>query len=200
LTQRYFREVYSELIKQSSTTAIINGVIFEGMPLRFVSLRGYDRVRAIISDETDYYPLSQQRQLLDTIIPFENKPNSNSHLILGSTPASAFGIMRKVESEKDSGWYSMVLDYNYGLEGPRPIFDKEKLMQTKKSSPEQWAREFECQYLNIGGSAFNDDAISRAIELGKKYDPVVINKEAQHSLGGSWFWSKFLWFLCVGVF
>ena len=183
ITQRYFPEVYSELLKQSSTTAIINRVIFEGMPLRFASLRGYEKMRCIISDETDYYPLSQQKQLLDTIIPFENKPNSNSHLILVSTPASAFSIMRKIESSKDSGWYSMILDYTYGLEGPLPIFDKEKLMQTKKSNPEQWSREFECQYLNIGGAAFADAAITKAIELGKRYDPVIVNKEAQHAVG-----------------
>jgi hypothetical protein len=175
LTQRYFPEVYSELMKQSSTTSIINGVIIEGMPLRFVSLRGYDRVRAIISDETDYYPLSQQKQLLDTIIPFESKPNSNSNLILVSTPASAFGIMRQIESDPNSSWYSMVLDYNYGLEGPRPIFDKEKLEQTRKSNLEQWKREFACEYLNIGGVVFDDAAITRAIELGKKYDPAPDN-------------------------
>jgi hypothetical protein len=182
LTQRHYPEVYSELIKQSSTTAIINGVIFEGMPLRFVSLRGYDHLKAIVSDETDYYPLSQQRQLLDTIIPFVNKPNSNSHLILVSTPASAFGIMRQIESEPNSGWYSMVLDYNYGLEGPRPIFDKEKLEQTRRTNPEQWAREFECQYINIAGSCFSSNSIDAAVELAKKY-PDVINKNAEHSLG-----------------
>jgi hypothetical protein len=76
----------------------------------------------------------------------------------------------------------MVLDYNYGLEGPRPIFDKEKLEQTRRSNPEQWAREFECQYINFAGGCFDHKNIDRAIELGKKY-PDVINRDAEHAIG-----------------
>ena len=183
LAQKYFPEVFTELQNQSSTIAVINGVIIEGMPMRFVSLRGYDRVRCVISDENDWYPISQQRQLRMTVEPLEHKPNSNSHIILVSTPASAFGVMREIESDQNSGYYSLVLTYHYGLEGPIPIFSKDKLEEARKRNPIDFAREFECQYINAANNVFSNESIDRAVMLGRKYDPVVINKEAQHALG-----------------
>jgi hypothetical protein len=131
--QQNHAAVYSELMQQPSTSAIINGVKVEAFPSHLASLRGYDRVRAIISDETDYYGPAQQKELRATIEGFIGKTNSNPTIALISTPFAPGGIMQQIEQEQHSPYYKMFLTYEYGLEGDYPIYSKEQIERAKKS-------------------------------------------------------------------
>ena len=147
ITQKYFPEVYAELMEQSSTEATVAGVKTIGLPSRFTSTRGYQSVKAVISDENDWWPLSEQKEMQSAIEPFYIK--NSSWIILVSTPASGFGIMRQLETTPNSPYYSCVFDYTYGLEGDHPIYDKAQLDHIRNTSPDTWAREFLCQYTSV---------------------------------------------------
>jgi hypothetical protein len=49
-------------------------------------MRGLDNVKFIMSDESDYYPLFQQKEVRAVMEGYIGKPNSNSTVILVSTP------------------------------------------------------------------------------------------------------------------
>jgi hypothetical protein len=83
-------------LQQPSTSAVINGVKVEAFPSHLASLRGYDRVRAIISDETDYYKPVEQKELQATIEGFIGKTNSDPTIALISTPFAPGGIMQQI--------------------------------------------------------------------------------------------------------
>jgi late competence protein required for DNA uptake (superfamily II DNA/RNA helicase) len=64
LFRRNFPAVYSELSKQGSTYCILNGVKVEYFPSHHVdAMRGYDRVKFILSDESDFYPHFSRKKL-----------------------------------------------------------------------------------------------------------------------------------------
>lgn len=133
-----FREnlptIYSELVRQPSTIAILNGVKVDAFPSHHVdTMRGLDRVKCIMSDETDYYPPFQQKEVRAVMEGYIGKPNSDPHILLVSTPKAPLGLMQQIELEQDSLYYKMFLTYEYGLEGPYPIYSKEHIEKARKS-------------------------------------------------------------------
>src|SRR5215207_4122316 len=104
---RNFPDIYSELAKQGSTYSILNGVKVECFPSHHVdSLRGLDKVKMILSDESDYYPPFQQKELRAVMEGYLGKPNSGDiRLILCSTPNAPNGLMQQIELEQQSLYY-----------------------------------------------------------------------------------------------
>jgi hypothetical protein len=169
LFRENFPAVYSELIKQQRTVAILNGVRVEAFPSHHVdTMRGLDRVRAIISDETDYYPPFQQKEVRAVIEGYIGKPNSDPHIMLLSTPKNPNGLMQHIELEQDSIYYKKFLTYEYGLEGPRPIYTKERIERARKSP--DFPREYEGKYVGVTGNVFSTHSLDRAVKLGERYD------------------------------
>jgi hypothetical protein len=57
-------------------------------------MRGFDNVKFIISDESDYYPLFQQREVRAVMEGYIGKPNSIPTIVLVSTPKVPMGLMQ----------------------------------------------------------------------------------------------------------
>jgi hypothetical protein len=170
LFKENFSAVYSELIKQQSTVAVLNGVRIEAFPSHHVdTMRGFDRVKLILSDETDYYPPFQQKEVRAVMEGYIGKPNSDPHIMLVSTPKEPGGLLQTIELEQNSLYYKMFLTYEYGLEGPHPIYSKEQIERAKKSP--DFPREYEGKYIGVTGNVFSNHSLDRAVKLGNKYDP-----------------------------
>ena len=93
-------------------------------------MRGLDKVKCIMSDETDYYPPFQQKEVRAVMEGYIGKPNSDPTIALISTPKEPGGLRQQIELEQNSLYYKMFLTFEYGLEGPRPIYSKEQIERT----------------------------------------------------------------------
>lgn len=150
-------------------------------------MRGLVNVRLIFSDETDFYPPFQQREVRAVLEGYLAKPNSSPQILLVSTPKDPLGIMNQIEQEEDSLYDKIVLDYHYGIEGPYPIYSKNQIELTKRSP--EFGREYCGLYSGILGNTFSMHSIQQATELGDRYDIGPdsnfknINKMAQHVIG-----------------
>ena len=102
----------------------------EAFPSHHVdTMRGLDNVRFIMSDESDHYPLFQQKELRAVMEGYIGKPNSNPTIILVSTPKAPGGLMQQIELEQDSLYHKLFFDYKYGLQGPYPIYSEEQIQR-----------------------------------------------------------------------
>jgi hypothetical protein len=165
--------------KTRSTVAILNSIKVEGFPSHNVaSMRGLDYVRAIISDESDYYPAFQQQEVRAVMEGYILKPNSDPYILIVSTPKAPGGLMQQIEMEKDSLYYKVFLDYRYGLEGPMPMYSQIMLSEAMKSP--EWGREYEGKYLGLVGNVFSQLSIENATKI--EYNPDVIVPEAKKSM------------------
>ena len=166
--------------RTQSTVAFLNGVRVEAFPSHHVdTMRGLDNVRFIMSDESDHYPLFQQKELRAVMEGYIGKPNSNPTIILVSTPKAPGGLMQQIELESDSLYHKLFFDYKYGLQGPYPIYSEEQI-QKARLSPE-FGREYELQYLGLVGNVFSQASIENCQKI--EYNPGVIHPNAKKSLG-----------------
>ena len=180
LFKRNFPGIYSELIKQQSTVTTLNGVILEGFPSHHVdTMRGLDNVKFIMSDESDYYPPFQQKDVRAVCEGYIGKPNSDPTIVFVSTPKAPGGLMQQIEQEQNSLYYKMFLDYHYGLEGPNPIYDKEQIEKAKQSP--DFGREYEGKYLGLIGNIFSTESIENCQKI--EYNPNQIVPNAKVSVG-----------------
>jgi hypothetical protein len=131
-------------------------------------MRGLDKVKCIMSDESDYYPTFQQKEVRAVMEGYIGKPNSDPHIIICSTPRNPNGLLQEIELEQNSLYYKMFLTYEYGLEGPLPIYSKLQIMQAKKSP--DFPRKFEGKYIGLQGNVLSPVAIDRCIKLGEEMD------------------------------
>jgi hypothetical protein len=142
-------------------------------------MRGLDNVKFIMSDESDYYPLFQQKEVRAVMERYVGKPNSNSTIILVSTPKAPDGLLQQIELETDSLYHKLFFDYHYGLEGPYPIHSQEQI-QKARLSPE-FGREYELRYLGLVGNVFSQASIENYQKV--VYDPGVIHPNVKMSIG-----------------
>jgi hypothetical protein len=182
LFREKFPAIYSQLIKQSKTSAVVNSVKLEAFPSHHVdAMRGYVNVRAIIVDEADYFPPGQQQQVSAVLSGYLAKPNASPTIILCSTPASPNGLMQQIELDQNSLYYKMFLPYQYGLEGSHPIYDREQIELAKRSP--DFSREYEGQYLGLVGNVFSPQKIIECTQRSYNPDLILPNLESEKSLG-----------------
>jgi late competence protein required for DNA uptake (superfamily II DNA/RNA helicase) len=167
-----FKGLFSnDLLKNDrtqSTVAFLNGMKVEAFPSHHVdTMRGLDNVEFIISDESDYYPLFQQKEVRAVMEGYIGKPNSNPTIVLVSTPKAPGGLMQQIELEPDSLYHKLFFGYHYGLQGPYPIYSKE-LIKKARLSPE-FVREYELRYLGLVGNVFSQVSIENCQKI--MYDP-----------------------------
>ena len=147
---------------------VLNKVKVEVFPSHHIdTMRGLDRVKSILSDETDYYPPFQQKELRAVMEGYIGKPNSDPTIALVSTPKAPGGLMQQIELEQNSLYYKLFFDYTYGLEGPQPIYSVAQIEQAKRSP--DFRREYAGEYLGLIGNCFNISSINRAVMHGTKY-------------------------------
>ena len=111
---------------------------------------------------------------------FISKPNSeNMYLVLSSTPNKPLGLFETIEKEDPSIYYKIFLPYQYGLEGPHPIYDL-KFIEAAKQLPD-FPREYEGKYLGTVGNCFSQASIENCQKI--EYNPGVIVSDAPKSMG-----------------
>ena len=140
--------------RTQSTVVIVNGVKVEAFPSHHVdTMRGLTNVKFILSDETDFYPPFQQKEVRAVMEGYIGKPNSDPHIVLVSTPKAPGGLMQQIELEPTETclYHRLFFDYHYGLEGPCPIYSQEQIDEVKRSPV--FGREYELQYLGLVGNA-----------------------------------------------
>ena len=114
--------------RTASTVVFLNGVKVEAFPSHHVdTMRGLDNVKFIMSDESDFYPPFQQKEVRAVMEGYIGKPNSDPHIILVSTPKALGGLMQQIELEQDSLYHKLFFDYKFGLEGPYPIYSQNQI-------------------------------------------------------------------------
>jgi hypothetical protein len=168
--------------RTQSTVAIVNGVKVEAFPSHHIdTMRGLTNVKFILSDETDFYPPFQQKEVRAVMEGYIGKPNSDPHIVLVSTPKAPGGLMQQIELEPEDTclYHRLFFDYHYGLEGPYPIYSQEQIDKAKRSP--EFGREFELQYLGLVGNVFSQISIEKATKT--KYNPDNINPNAKKSIG-----------------
>jgi hypothetical protein len=80
--------------RTQNTVAEINGVRVEAFPSHTIaSMKGLVGLRWIISDESDFYPKGQQKEVRAVLEGYIGKPNSDPHIVMVSTPKSPGGLM-----------------------------------------------------------------------------------------------------------
>jgi hypothetical protein len=141
-------------------------------------MRGLTDVKFILSDESDMYPLFQQREARAVMEGYVGKPNSDPHIVLVSTPKAPGGLMQQIELEQDSLYYKLKFDYRYGLEGPYPIYSEEQIANARLSP--EFGREFELQYLGLVGNVFSQLSIENCQKI--QYNPENINPNAKKTI------------------
>jgi hypothetical protein len=166
--------------RTQSTVAYLNSVRVEAFPSHHVdTMRGLTDVKFILSDESDMYPLFQQRDVRGVMEGYIGKPNSDPHIVLVSTPKAPGGLMQQIELEEDSLYHKLRFDYHYGLEGPYPIYSEEQIAKAR-FSPE-FGREFELQYLGLVGNVFSQSSIENCQKI--EYNPRNIRQQVKKSIG-----------------
>jgi hypothetical protein len=154
--------------RTASTVAFLNGVKVEAFPSHHVdTMRGLDNVKFILSDETDYYPTFQQKEVRAVMEGYIGKPNSDPHIVLVSTPKAPGGLMQQIELESDSLYHKLFFDYHHGLEGPYPIYSQSQIDKARLSP--EFPREYELQYLGLVGNVFSQTSIENCQKI--EYNP-----------------------------
>jgi len=161
--------------KTQSTVAFLNGVKVEAFPSHHVdTMRGLDNVKFIISDESDYYPIFQQKEVRAV-----TEAKQQSYYCLSINTKGPGGLMQQIVLEEDSLYHKLFFDYHYGLEGPYPIYSDE-LIAKARLSPE-FGREYELQYLGLVGNVFSQTSIENCQKI--QYNPENIDPNAKKSIG-----------------
>jgi hypothetical protein len=98
--------------RTQGTVAYLNGVRVKAFPSHHVdTMRGLTDVKFILSDESDMYPLFQQREVRGVIEGYIGKANSDPHIVLVSTPKAPGGLMQQIELEENSLYHKLRFDY-----------------------------------------------------------------------------------------
>jgi hypothetical protein len=121
-----------------------------------------------MADEADYFPPGQQKEVRAVMEGYIGKTNSDPTIVLSSTPAAPQGLMQSIELEQNSLYYKCFFTYEYGLEGPQPIYSVAQIEQAKRSP--DFRREFAGEYLGLIGNVFNISSINKAVMHGTKYN------------------------------
>jgi hypothetical protein len=158
--------------QNTMTMVMINTIRVEAFPSHTISAaRGLVGVRWIHSDESDFYPRGQQKEVRAVLEGYIGKPNADPHIIMVSTPKSPGGLMEQIELESNSIYHKLFFDYHYGLEGPRPIYSLAQIKQNMRSP--EWPREYLLQYLGESGNVFSSYSIEQCQKTTYNPDEVI---------------------------
>jgi hypothetical protein len=173
------QENFGQNDRTQSTVAIANGVRVEAFPSHHVdTMRGLDNVKFIMSDESDFYPPFQQKEVRAVMEGYIGKPNSDPHIVLVSTPKAPGGLMQQIELEPNSLYHKLFFDYTYGLQGPYPIYSLDQIEKAKQSP--EFEREYSLKYLGLIGNVFSQASIDNCQKIS--YDPLQINPNSKKSM------------------
>ena len=153
------------------TVIELNNVKIEAFPSHHLdAMRGLQNVSFILLDEADFFPPGQQQDARDVSERYIAK--SNPYIVMVSTPNAPDGLFEHIEKEpEDTCLYKrLFMDYTYGI---GKIYTADEIAKAKQSP--SFEREYNLAYLGKIGNVFHTANIDKAIELGNKYNPDVID-------------------------
>jgi hypothetical protein len=152
---------------------ILNGVRIEAFPSHNLRrLRGITDVTFILAEESDFWNVSEESELLDTILPIVQK--STPYMALISTPGRLGGLMHRIHMAPDrsiGGFKKVYIKWQ-----EVDLFSKQDVAHFK-TQPD-WAREFDLQWGFGMGNVFNAADIQKAVDLGKAYADSRFNPDS----------------------
>jgi hypothetical protein len=168
-----YKENTAPIFERSHSTEVkINGITITCFPsYNSSSMRGFTNVKFIMCDEFSWWPDFQATEIMGVLVGYQVKANSNPYIILLSTPNKPNDAMQKELDNDNSMFYKLYFDYNYGLEGPFPIYSKKQIEIAKKSR--EFPREFELQPIGESGSIFSQHSIEHATKIPYNPDAMV---------------------------
>lgn len=122
-----------------------------------------------MSDESDFYPPFQQKEVRAVMEEYIGKPNSDPHIVVDSRAQG--GLMQQIELEPDSLYHKLFFYFHYGLEDA-PIYSHDQIDKTKLSP--EFPGEYELQYLGVVGNVFPQQSIESFQKI--EYNPNNANK------------------------
>jgi hypothetical protein len=183
-----YKETTAPIFEKSHSTEVkINGVTITAFPsYNSSSMRGFTNVKFIMCDEFSWWPDFQATEIMGVLVGYQVKAYSNPYIILISTPNKPDDAMQKELENNNSMFHKLYFDYNYGLEGPFPIYSKKQIEIARKSR--EFPREFELQPICESGSIFSQHSIDRATRMPYNPDmtlPVKVPIGVDPSYGSS---------------
>jgi hypothetical protein len=178
--QNLFRQKFPLLQLDSKFTDLwIKNTNVKIFPSRNVKdLRGYTDVSYLFIDEADFFEDSVISELQHAITRYEEK--SNCTTIMVSTPNAPDGLFHSIETDPNSKYHKIILDYTVGL---GKIYDPEEIK--KKMQEVEFDREYGGFYLGRVGNIFTKQQIDNCIELGEDYntDKIPVSLYTLKSVG-----------------
>jgi len=168
-----YKENTAPIFEKSHNTEVkINGITITAFPsYNSASMRGFTNVKFIMCDEFSWWPTFQATEIMGVLVGYQVKANSNPYIILISTPNKPDDAMQKELENSNSMFHKLYFDYNYGLEGPFPIYSRKQIEIAKKSR--EFPREFELQAIGESGSIFSPHSIEHATKIPYNPDALV---------------------------
>jgi hypothetical protein len=158
--------------KSNNTEVKINGITITAFPsCNSSSMRGFTNVHCILCDEFSWWPNFQATEIMGVLVGYQVKANSNPYIILISTPNKPNDTMQKELENPNSMFHKLYFSYEFGLEGPFPIYSKKQIEIARKSR--EFPREFELQPIGESGSIFSQHSIERATRIPYNPDAIV---------------------------
>lgn len=148
---------FNVIQRQTDYLLEINGCSIQAYPSHnLASFRSLDRVKFILGDECDFFPVGQQQEVRDVSERYIGK--SDPWIVLVSTPNISGGLFEKIEQEKNSLYTKIYLPYTVGL---NKIYTREEIEKAKQSP--SFEREYNLRY-NWGiGNVFLETDIQECI-------------------------------------
>lgn len=119
---------FNVIQRQTDYLLEINGCSIQAYPSHnLASFRSLDRVKFILGDECDFFPVGQQQEVRDVSERYIGK--SDPWIVLVSTPNISGGLFEKIEQEKNSLYTKIYLPYTVGL---NKIYTREEIEKAKR--------------------------------------------------------------------
>jgi hypothetical protein len=154
-----------------------DGCLIECFPSHHLAaMRGLPKLKVIFLDEADFFPKHQQVEARHVSERYIAK--SDPWILMVSTPNLPEELFETIEKEEPSLYKKIFLHYSVGV---GKIYTKKEIANAMKSR--SFPREYALQYLGMEGNVFSPEAIDRAVEMGKGYDPDKIIPWAKKCIG-----------------
>lgn len=144
----------SFVLEGSAKEIIINNVTITVFPSNHLdAMRGQPNVSFVLIDEGDYFPPSEQLNVLTVSTRYIAK--SAVWIAMVSTPGLPNGLFETIEKDKNSPFDKQYFDYHWGMkEHGSNMFTPQMISDARKHRLSDFAREYENKYAGFSGNIF----------------------------------------------
>lgn len=159
----------------SAKEIIVNNVTITVFPSNHLdAMRGLPNVSFIFIDEADYFPPSEQLNVLTVTTRYVAK--SGVWIAMVSTPGLPDGLFSIIEKDRHSPFDKQFFDYHWGMARHNAnIFTPKMIAEARLHRAGDFAREYENQYAGFAGNVFTVEYLLNLQRRSSgKYDVIKI--------------------------